>query len=43
MKEHHKPEIVAEYCEKDLEDLVVAEACSKYSVNCGCYGGPNKQ
>ena len=29
MKEYHKPEIVAEYCEKDLEDLVVAEARSE--------------
>ena len=40
---YESPEILAEYSAAQLNDLIEAEACSHYSVNCGCYGGPVKQ
>lgn len=36
------PTILGTYSEDELNDLIVSRACSKYSVNCGCYGGPAK-
>lgn len=42
MLEYMKPEIIARYSASDLKDLIMAEACSAYSVSCGCYGGPYK-
>lgn len=42
MLEYTKPEVIASYSANDLKDLIMAEACSVYSVTCGCYGGPQK-
>ncbi len=43
MSIYMKPAIIARYSASELKELILAEACSKYSVTCGCYGGPNKQ
>lgn len=42
MPTYTPPAVLASYNEDDLNELIVTRACSKYHVECGCYGGPQK-
>lgn len=43
MKKYLRPAIIACYSATELKDMILAGACSVYSVDCGCYGGPQKK
>ena len=42
MKKYTTPKVIDNYSAVDLKKFILAEACSAYSVSCGCYGGGHK-